>query len=298
MTAEFNARPRLPSRGELYATLDMFVAGLLARDPARVRWAERVMQTENNVALVVGDGLWNTITGRGDYDLRFADPMTGQVGLFSTVIETDDESAFSLRLGIVEGAIAEVEMIVVRQADMAWPFRNQRFWRKPVMEEIVPPESRRTRERMIALADGYFSTLECNDGTLFTRFHPDCNRIENGMVTTNNPDFHTAVAHLGCEEQFRMGNFRYDDRLRARRFPLVDEERGLVMAGGFIDHAGKITDYTLADGTPATSHYRRPHTYCLLELFKIRDGAIEQIEANFITVPYHMPTPWADRVRG
>jgi len=31
---------------------------------------------------------------------------------------------------------------------------------------------------------------------------------------------------LGCKAQFELGNFRYDDRLRARRYPLVDVERG------------------------------------------------------------------------
>jgi len=30
----------------------------------------------------------------------------------------------------------------------------------------------------------------------------------------------------------------------------------------------------------------------LLELFKIREQQIEQIEAVFITVPYHMPSPF------
>jgi hypothetical protein len=145
---------------------------------------------------------------------------------------------------------------------------------------------------MVALADGYFSTLEKNDGTIRTRFHPSCNRIENGVQTTNNPDFFVPVAHLPCEEQFAQGNYRYDDRLRGRRFPLVDEERGIVLAHGFIDHCGKLGEYELTDGTRVTSPIRRAHTFYLSEAFKIRDHAIEQIEANFITVPYHMPSPW------
>jgi len=292
MNPMVNARPRLATRAELYAALDMFLDGLLARDPTRVRWAPVVRCTENNVALTVGDGLWGTITGRGGYDLRFADPLTGQVGLFTTVVETHEESACTLRLGVQDGAIAEVELLVVRQIDSGIKFVNQKFERKPVLEEIVPVEARRTRERMIALANGYFSTLECNDGTILTRFHPGCNRVENGVQTTNNPDFHVAVSHLGCEEQFRLGQYRYDDRVRGRRFPLVDEERGLVLAAGFIDHSGRLGEYRLTDGTRVESRYRRPHTFYFLELFKMRAGAIEQIEANFITVPYNMPSPW------
>ena len=85
------------------------------------------------------------------------------------------------------------------------------------------------------------------------------------------------------------------DRLRDRRFPLVDEEKGIVLAGGFIDHCGKVGDYTLTDGTPASSPVRRPHSYYLAEAFKIREGAIEQIEAVFHTVPYHMPGVWDAR---
>lgn len=292
MSAMANARPALADREMLYGVLDGFMAALLARDPSRVRWAPVVHFTENNVALAIGDGIWNTITGRGGYDLRFADPLTGQVGLFTTIVETDDESACTIRLGVRDGGIAEVEIIAVRQADSGLKFTNQTFERKPVLEEIVPAAERMTRERMITLSNGYFSTLEQNDGQLFTRFHPDCNRVENGVQTTNNPDFFVEVAGLGCEAQFLLGNYRYDDRLRGRRFPLVDEERGLVLAYGFIDHCGKLGEYRLADGTPAVSPIRRPHSFYLGELFKLRDGAIQQIEANFITVPYHMPSPW------
>jgi hypothetical protein len=251
--------------------------------------------TENNVALQPGDGLWGTITAIGAYDLRFADVWNSQVALFTTVTETRDTSGACIRLGLRGNAIAEVETIVVRQADEALVFPDPRFEPKPVMEAVVPEAERSSRAEMVALADGYFSTLQLNDGTIRTKFHPGCNRIENGVQTTNNPDFFVPVAHLSCEEQFRQGNYRYDDRLRGRRYPLVDEERGIVLAHGFIDHCGRLGDYELTDGTKVTSPIRRPHTFYLSEAFKIRQGAIEQIEANFNTVPYHMPSPWDAR---
>jgi hypothetical protein len=284
----------LATREDLYAALDGYLEALLARDPGRLDWTADALTTENNVAIEPGDGLWNTITARGPYDLRFADEATGQVALFTTVEETRDISGTCIRLALRGDAIAEVETIVVRQADEALVFPDPKFERKPVMETPVPESERCSRAEMIALADGYFSTLERNDGTIRTRFHPGCNRIENGVQTTNNPDFFVPVAGLPCEEQFRLGNYRYD-RLRARRFPLVDEERGIVFAHGFIDHCGKLGEYELTDGTRVSSPIRRPHTFYLSEAFKIRFGAIEQIEANFITVPYHMPSPWDER---
>jgi hypothetical protein len=285
----------LATRAELYAALDRYLAALLARDPARLEWAADALVTENNVALEPGDGLWGTITGIGPYDLRFADVKTGQIGLFTTVTETRDTSGACIRLGVLDDVVAEVETIVVRQADEALVFPDPKFETKPVMEEIVPEAERSLPVEMIELADGYFATLELNDGTIRTKFHPDCNRVENGVQTTNNPDFFVPVAHLPCEEQFRLGNYRYDDRLRGRRFPLVDEERGIILAHGFIDHRGVLGEYALTDGTQVSSPIRRPHTFYLSEAFKIRQGAIEQIEANFITVPYHMPSPWDAR---
>jgi hypothetical protein len=232
----------LASRAQLYAALDRYLEALLARDPTRLEWAADAFVTENNVALEPGEGLWGTITGLGPYDLRFADVETGQIGLFTTVTETRDTSGTCIRLGVQGDFVTEVETIVVRQADEALVFPDPKFERKPVMEAIVPQSERCDRDTMIALADGYFATLEKNDGTIRTQFHPGCNRIENGVQTTNNPEFFVPVAHLPCEEQFAQGNYRYDDRLRGRRFPLIDEQRGIVLAHAINDQSARLAD--------------------------------------------------------
>ncbi len=84
----------------------------------------------------------------------------------------------------------------------------------------VPEAQRRSRARLISIADGYFDTLQLNDGTLFTEFTDDCDRVENGLQTTNNPNIEGyPIAAMGCAEQFRQGQYIYDDRLRDRRFP-------------------------------------------------------------------------------
>jgi hypothetical protein len=281
------------NRSTLYSVLDRYLAALAAKNPARVEWAQTVRNSENNVMIDVGDGLWGTIESLGSYQLRFADVKTGQVGYFGTVHEHIEEAAYTVRLKVDgQGRVSEVEAVVVRQSDSGIKFENPRYWDKPILNaNALKPNA---RADMVKLADGYFSTLQLNDGTLHTKFHPDANRVENGVQTTHNPEFAkiVPVSALGCEEQFRMGNYRYDDRLRGRRFPLVDEERGLVLAFGFIDHSGKLAEYQLTDGRTVKSPVRRPHSFYLGELFKIDDGMIMQIEANFITVPYNMPSPW------
>jgi hypothetical protein len=284
----------------LYGFVDQYLAALAARDPARLPWAAQVKFTENNVTLSVGDGLWGTVTGRGGEDLRAADPENGQVAYFGVVDERGNQAFFALRMKVEERTIAQVETIVVRKGYGPGPFGDPGTLKAiPILAEDVAPEHRRPRERMISLADGYFNTLQLNDGQLFTQFTDDCSRRENGVWTANdpNPDAQatSSLARYGrisCEAGFKLGNYRWDDRLRDRRFPLVDEEKSLVLAAGFIDHSGRLTTYTTTDGVTHDSPMKSPHSFCFLEMFKIVDGKIRHAEAVFITVPYNMPSPW------
>jgi hypothetical protein len=287
--------PATCNRQCLYSVLDEYLAALKARDPARLRWAARVKNTENNVELLLGDGLWGTITALDAYEMRFADPEEGQVAIFGVVEETTTKSPYATRLKVVNGTIAEVETIVVRPQDAGIPFVNADIKPLPVWEEMLPESQRTPRAQMVAAANGYFDTLQLNDGTLHVEFTDDCNRREDGMQSTNNPqEILDPISKYGCADQFRLGQYRYDDRLRDRRFLMADEERGIVLAAGFIDHAGRVGDFQLTDGTKKTSMFRRPHSFVLLEAFKIKQGKIEQVEAVFITVPYNMPSPWVN----
>ena len=278
-------------RACLYGYMDKYLAALRAKNPKGLPLAANVFNTENNVAMKVGDGMWNTLSSLDKYDLRLADPKTGGVGFYGAVDEAGTLSPFGVRLKIVNGKITEIETVVSRPQDAGVPFVNGHL--TPKAEFAEPPGPHQDRAKLISVADGYFSTLQRNDGTLHTEFADTCNRSENGMQTTNNAAAKAKYPNMwmGCAQQFKLGIYRYDDELRARRYPLVDEERGMVMATGFIDHSGRIGTYKLTDGSTQTSSYRRPHSFYLLETFKIKAGKIARIEAVFTTVPYKMPYP-------
>ena len=282
------------TREELYAAADAYLDALVAKDPARLTLAPDVMFTENNVAIDIGDGLWNTITlRRPGYDLKCCDPSTGQVSWFGVIEERGHPAIMGLRLALAGGAITEIETIVCRAFEFG-PFPQIEGYDAPrqLMLDDVPEGQRNTREDLIRIANGYFDTIELNDGTLHTEFTDDCDRIENGLQTTNVEIEDYPIARMGTADQFRLGQYIYDDRLRDRRFPLVDEQKGIVCAAGFIDHAGKVTEVTWTDGSKHTSIFHFPHSFVLLELFKIVDGKIAGVEAVFVTVPYNMTSPW------
>lgn len=282
----------------LYGFVDQYLKALVDRDPSRLLWAKFVRFTENNVSLQVGDGLWGTVSGLGPEDARAADPSTGEVAYFGVVEENGSPGYMALRLKIEDHKISEVETLIDRPGNGPGPFGNPAAMAPvAVLAQDVPPAERRPRARMIALADGYFNTLQLNDGQIFTSFSPDCSRRENGVWTANDPhpDPKSPQYKYGkysCEAGFKLGNYRWDDRLRDRRFPLVDEEKGLVLAAAFIDHSAHLQTFTTTDGITHQSPIKSPHSFCAMEIFKILDGRIRHAEAVFITVPYNMPSPW------
>jgi hypothetical protein len=148
----------------------------------------------------------------------------------------------------------------------------------------------------VRIANSYFEGLTHATEKL-TPFDADCQRIENGVITANNPDPGGGfpVWKLGCHAQFATHFSQFITRIRDRRFPVVDEERGLVLAMVFFDHAGRIKTQTLADGTvsPVPPDMQVPFTFEIAELFKIQDGRIMRIEALVVPAPYGMSGGWA-----
>jgi hypothetical protein len=304
------------SRDCLIGLADRYMAALLRHDPSGVPWARAVVFTENNVQLQVGDGLWNTLTSiSASSTLRFADPATGQAGYFTIIKEGEEPEVYNMRTKVEGGRITEVESIIDRKT--AAPGASdppEQMQQDPVLLQDVPVHERAPRERMTAFADGYFNSLERNDGTLFAPFDPMCARIEHGRGTDPSRKVGPAPVYpdgkldyrqyleegkrhaLSCSDSLMSGFFRPDTAIRDRRFVMVDEQKGLVLGIAFIDHAADVHDYLLSDGTTLLhSDVKHPYTTNMFELFKISHGRIRFAEAALAHVPYRMPSVWAAR---
>lgn len=283
----------------LLDTTTNYIDALAARDPSRARLAPDVLFSENDVLMPVGnDGLWGTISAVRDGEMMVADEETGNAAWFGIVEEHGNPAYLAMRIKVEGRLITEIETVVNRLPDMPKPFGNpDEVTHDPAFGEILPPAQRRSRARLIAVADGYFNTVELNDGDVFTQFSDDCGRLENGISTTSAPkdgnSGNSASIAQGCENQFKLGIYHINKRIRDRRYPIVDVERGVVVASGFFDHANMFDSYTLTDGREMKTVLKWPNSITLLEAFRIKNGEISRIEAVFTYVPYFMPSPFA-----
>ena len=260
-------------------------AAYLAHDAQRAIFAPRVRYTENNIEMAFPDGTWDTVTEQVGEVLTISDPLTGQVGMYLAIMQSETPGFLAVRLKVEGGRISEVEHIISTRRNLSGPPTPigdvREFRHDPDLERSVPPAERVSRAELVRLADGYFSTLENNTGEIRgTRFAPSAFRFENGMHFPN------------VEADFRLGKYRFNERVRDRDHFLVDEERGIVMSRAFIDHKGVLDHFQLTDGTPWRSIFREPHSWSLLEMFKIKGGMITAIEATFIATAYYARSPW------
>jgi hypothetical protein len=189
----------------LIGMLHSYLDALGHKDRGLAPFARDVRYTENNVEMPLGEGLWGSIGGVSATGLEVADPATGNAAWFGTVQEHGNGAFLALRLKVADGRITEVESVVQRKPTHPAPFGDPaKLQHDPAFQEVLPPEQRRERERLMAVANGYFSTVEQNDGQIFTSFDPDCQRTENGISTTSGTQGAAAISQ-GCESQFKLG---------------------------------------------------------------------------------------------
>lgn len=260
----------------------------LAHDTSKAPFARHVRFSENGVEMAFPDASWDTVTQEQGPPLTALDPTTGSIGIFTAVKQAETPGFLAIRLKVRGRQIVEIEHMMATRRYVSQPpvvFGDpDHLLHDPELSTDLKPGEKRSRTEMIRIADGYFSTLSQNDGKIRTRFAANCHRVENGRE----------FAADGCEKAFKLGNYAFNARVRDRDYFLVDEKLGLVMARAFIDHKGQMNGYKLTDGTEKTSPFREPHTWSVLEIFKIKGGAIGPIESDFIGVPYNTRSPWTE----
>jgi hypothetical protein len=287
-------------RACLEGLVDQYLNALVAHDPKRLPLAADVKYTEQDQVMDVGDGFWGTVTAVGGYRHCFADPVEAQIGCMVTMHEGDHLLIMGLRLRVQLGRITEIETTYYRQGgggpnNMAGldASKPESLW-----FDAIPPEKRASRQQLIATANMYFAGLENNDGKGVYPFTDDCNRMENGVNTTNNPTLSPNAPFnafaMSCKKQFESGYYAVVTRIHHRRFSLVDEERGIVWAYVIFDQNGTVHTIKLTNGQTVSmgTIFNRPSSLEVTEAFKIDNGLIRRIEMVGSGLQYHLNSAW------
>lgn len=274
---------------------DETLAAIGDQEYQRLPWADPVLFTENNVSLMIGDSWWGSAgenTGAdGQKALALADPETGEVVWFGTIWDHDEPSFGAVRLKAPAGLIEEIEVIAARTP---WPMvfgEPTEFTFSEAMVQPVAASDRRPRQRLVDLANSYLATKQRNNGALLTHFAPGCAMVENGVQITS-AELDVEPAASDCASVFEAGLFAPVDRIRDRRFPIVDTERGLVLAISVQDIPAEQTTFRTAGGQTATLERPYPMSRLVAELVRIEGDKVVRAEGVATFLPYYMPTPW------
>ncbi len=280
-----------------------YIAAALAHDLTRLPLAPDARFAENNIPIRPGEGSFATLDGQGKYRHYFADPATGNVGLITTITEHGAKGVLDLRMRIVDGRIAEIETLMIRDAGGHDRYEALAGPEQPWLD-VVPPEKRLSRAEMVRSVNHYFSYMTHNDGRGdYTFFDDECDRLEHALKTTNvrkveayGHSSDTTFSSLTCTQQQETGFLGFVTEIRNRRFFVIDEERQVMLAAVTLDHNGTIRKLPQKNGSVFVlpPYFNVPRTLQVYEAFKLRGEKLYRIEMTLVETPYGNRPPWSD----
>ena len=257
-------------RACLSGLLTQYVDALVAHDPSRLPVAGEVRFTEDSRVLQLGEGLWKTVTAKGDFRHDYLDTAKQVAAAHVELFENEIPVLYSVLLHVEDGRIAGVESLVQRiQPDSRF---QPTELDKPIrgMNDTVPAGKAQSRASLIATALTYADGLRRGNFTdAGTPFATETYRVENGVIT----------AGQGCGFG-ECGMYSQRIMVHPSLLPsvaVVDEEAGVVllwMNFGF------------------TNSYGPGNALVTYEAFKIWGDEIHAINAFFAPLPISTPRAW------
>jgi len=230
-------------RACLRSLLDQYLTAVVDNDPGAAPIVEGIRQTENAINFAVGNGPWTTVTGLGDVQRKYFDPVSGQAAYYGAVIEGRSQALATIRVRVENRQITEAEWYVARAdgwgiegpGEPGGPpvnlFNVDYLTANPSPDRVVPESQRSDRATLERIVDSYFDAITSHDRSV-ALVHPGCGRAENGSpapagrflppANPNNPP----AADRDCVSG--VANFDLQ-MVVARRTPVIDVEAQAVL---------------------------------------------------------------------
>jgi hypothetical protein len=269
-------------RACLTGHVDAYFKALKAHDARVLPQAAKARITENGSETALAATFWDSASEVA-YRFDVVNVRRGDTGT-QTVIRNADgtKTMHMVRLKVQNGAITEIETIKCNQgeADRLWD--PDRILKEPPANfqlSIREPE-RDSYYDLIGAAESYWRAFQTNGTPNYRRARllPDSRRFENGVQTTGVVrDGVFNDTSKGFDEGRFIGRNIWD-----RRYPVVDEERGVVLS---------IVRFGLKGGAKSQS-VATSNDRLVAEFFAVRHGYIEEIQAVLFNLPDAKPTGW------
>ena len=268
-------------RACLTGYVDSYLAALFANDASKLRQAARARITDNGAEKKLADTFW---PGAEQAVWRFdiVNTERGDTGTQTVIRNADGSKTMHMvRLKVLDGAITEIETIKANrgEADRLWdPDRLVSV--SPDLQLSIREAERDSYYGLIAAAEGYWRAFQTN-GT--PDYHPaplmpDARRFENGLQTTG---LVRDGQFVSAQSGFDAGRF-VNRNIWDRRYPVVDEERGIVLS---------IVRFGLKAGAQSQSA-ATTNDRLVGEFFAVKRGQIQEIHAVLFNLPDAEPTGW------
>jgi hypothetical protein len=268
-------------RNTLVGYIDTYFKALVDNNPSAVPLAKNVKITLNGDVKPIAQTFWE---GAENIAFRFdiVNTRMGDTGTEAVIKNSDgSKTMYMLRMKVQDDRITEIETIKCNkgEADGIWDIDNLKVVSPSYLLSIREVEQDSYYD-LIGTAESYWRAFQTNGTPEYrpARLLPDSRRFENGMQTTG---MVKDGQYESTAKGFDTGFFK-ERNIWDRRYPVVDEERGVVLSiVRFGIKAG------LKSRSEATSHSR-----LVAEFFAIRSGWLQEIQAVIVNRDDDQPTGW------
>ena len=265
----------------LTAQADAYLAALKANTPQALPQAAKARITENGAEKKLAETFWASAQDVG-YRFDIVNTRRGDIATEAVIHNADgSKTMFMVRLKVLAGAITEIETVKANKGEA------DRLWDPDRLTDVSPylKQSFRESERdsyydLIGAVESYWRAFQTNGTPKYrkARLLPDTLRFENGTQTTGlvrDGVFNDTAR--GFDEGKFIGRNIWD-----RRYPVVDEERGIVLS---------IVRFGMKAGAKSQS-VATSNDRLVAEFFAVKAGYIQDIQAVLFNLPDARPTGW------
>jgi hypothetical protein len=249
--------------------MTQYLDAMQTHDSSKLPLADKVKITEDSKAIKLGEGLFQTVTGKRDFRQDYIDLKQQVAATHVLLMEGETQALYSVLLHVQDRKIAGIEGLVQRvtkdgrfqPTELGAPIRG--------MNDPVPAGKKNTRAEMVKIALTYPEGLRIGsfiDGG--TPFADETYRVENGVITADQTD-----ARRRMYEQ----NLMVHPGIIAS-VAVVDEENGVVVLWMNFGHTG--------------DSYGVGNALVTFEAFKVWGGQIHSVNAFFKGLPIATSRFW------